>query len=359
MPSPLFPGSSASSEREDPETLLLQAVIERQEERSLELVQRLVHRRGLAALGAFQHVTLPRLVDDEARSWLATLLLQVPQGTAAGSAPDAWTAPVAAGVTAAAQEDLQRHGPRASAAVDAAIAAMVAEFPELAPSVLPPTPAPSPELIPEPILAPIPEAFPAAPGFRSPHEHSEVEGAIPNPTPGALAPGIDTDSAPGIDFPPHPELESDPFADFLATAFPEPLVTRPFGSLEPVLPSPPHDPPELAAPLPGRLGAAGGLAGRLRRRLGGIRSQVIGPLTSLLASSPQPPSLTADPAPFAPAETLATEPEATGLRAARGSHAQRSPTTAWEHAPLEPAPVPAALADLRAWLPDSAPRRIR
>jgi len=335
MPSPLFPGSPAPAEREDPESQLLQAVIERHPERSLELVQRLVHRRGLAALGTFQQITLPRLVDDEARCWLDTLLLQVPQGVAPGRGLESCLVPADQGMTSASQEDPQPHDQRASAAIDAAIAAMVAEFPELA-------------------------------SAGSPLDHSADEPPV--------QPVLQRPTSAWIP-------EPDPFADSLMTAIPEPLAAGSLPCREPLLPSPPHDPPELSSSSPKPFGAATNLAGRLRRRLGGLRNQVISPITQLLAFSPESPgsalplssSLASSPSsspslPADPAQTQA-EPAASppprpehagsGLGAARGSLAMQTPAMAWEHAAPEPAPVPAALADLRAWLPDPNPQRIR
>jgi len=125
MPSTLPPPPPAPSDRGEAEALLLEAVGLRDRSLTLELVQRLVHRRGLAALAHFQQSTLAGSGDGQGQRWLEELL------AGQASQPDPCRpSPV---------ESLP-HDERARSAVDAAIAAMMAEFPELAAPLASPTP---------------------------------------------------------------------------------------------------------------------------------------------------------------------------------------------------------------------------
>ena len=111
----------------------------RQAQRTLELVQRWVHRSGLGPLQQFQATTLPALAGAEASAWFdATLADGVVARSPSLAAPRAEPDPVE---TDPDEPDRVAISPvainpveieqRALAEVDAAIAAMVAEFPEL------------------------------------------------------------------------------------------------------------------------------------------------------------------------------------------------------------------------------------
>jgi hypothetical protein len=105
-------GSTAPDSRPDPEFLLLEAVRQRHGQECLDRLQRCVHRRGLDWLHQFQMVTLPALEDREAAAWFGALL-GCPSVESAGDAERRWIEQ------------------RAAAAVDGAIASMLVEFPQL------------------------------------------------------------------------------------------------------------------------------------------------------------------------------------------------------------------------------------
>ena len=120
--------------RPDPAALLLAAVERRQAQRTLELVQRWVHRSGVGPLQLFQATTLPDLAGAEASAWFdATLADGVVARSPSLAAPRAEPDPVEpdrVAMTPVAINPVEIEQ-RALAEVDAAIAAMVAEFPEL------------------------------------------------------------------------------------------------------------------------------------------------------------------------------------------------------------------------------------
>ena len=107
----------------DAEALLLEAVRDRRGHESLVRLQRCVHRRGLDWLEKFQSITLPALEGNDAAAWFAALLgdgcLWMPADRQGVVEEQAWIEQ------------------RATAAVDGAIASMLAEFPELIPQVQP------------------------------------------------------------------------------------------------------------------------------------------------------------------------------------------------------------------------------
>ena len=107
----------------DAEALLLEAVRHRRGHESLVRLQRCVHRRGLDWLEKFQALTLPALEGNDAAAWFAALLgdgcLWMPADRQGVVEEQAWIEQ------------------RTTAAVDGAIASMLAEFPELAPQVQP------------------------------------------------------------------------------------------------------------------------------------------------------------------------------------------------------------------------------
>jgi len=107
----------------DAEALLLEAVRDRRGHESLVRLQRCVHRRGLDWLEKFQSITLPALEGNDAAAWFAALL-----GDGC-----LWMHADRQGVV----EEEAWIEQRTTAAVDGAIASMLAEFPELIPQVQP------------------------------------------------------------------------------------------------------------------------------------------------------------------------------------------------------------------------------
>ncbi len=167
----------------DAEALLLEAVRHRRGHESLVRLQSCVHRRGLDWLEQFQTLTLPALEGEEAAFWFEALLgdgsAQAAQGEVdpvQNSLVESGTRNLHALVTPAVPpgggEEQARIEQWATAAVDGAIASMLAEFPELvAPApplgfVLPLTAAPPAPAVPEvlPTRTPPPVfSFAAAP----------------------------------------------------------------------------------------------------------------------------------------------------------------------------------------------------
>ena len=116
-------GSTDHHSGPDAESLLLEAVRHRRSHESLERLQRCVHRRGLDWLQQFQSLTLPALEGPEAAAWLEALLghgsLSMHADRQGVGEEQAWIEQ------------------QATAAVDGAIASMLAEFPELVPQAQP------------------------------------------------------------------------------------------------------------------------------------------------------------------------------------------------------------------------------
>ena len=175
-------GPTARASRPDPESLLIAAVRQRRSSETLERLQRCVHRRGLDWLHQFQSLTLPALEGDEAAFWLEALLgdgsaqaapveIDPVQNLLVESGISDWHALVTPAVPPEGGEEQAWIEQRATAAVDGAIASMLAEFPELVPApplsyVLPLTaaaPAPAvPEVLPARTPPPV-FSFAAAP----------------------------------------------------------------------------------------------------------------------------------------------------------------------------------------------------
>jgi len=135
----------------DAEALLLEAVRHRRGHESLVRLQRCVHRRGLDWLEKFQSLTLPAQEGNDAAAWFAALL-----GDGSPWMPSDRQVVV---------EEVAWIEQRATAAVDGAIASMLAEFPELAPQVQPrgfalpltlaPPSSPAQEVVPERLPPPV------------------------------------------------------------------------------------------------------------------------------------------------------------------------------------------------------------
>lgn len=106
----------------EPEALLLAAVQRRDRSDSRRLAQRLVHRRGLDALGHFLNHGLPTSAGEDSQDWLRGLL----GATAGFAAQELTTIPVDPLHPLPQPNVLERQ---IEADVDAAIAAMLATFP--------------------------------------------------------------------------------------------------------------------------------------------------------------------------------------------------------------------------------------
>ena len=117
-------GATAPCSGPNAEALLVEAVRHRRGHESLDRLQRCVHRKGLDWLHHFQTHTLPDLEGPEAAAWLEALL-----GHRSPSLP--------ADRQGTREEQAWIEQP-ATADVDGAIAAMLAEFPELVPQSQPP-----------------------------------------------------------------------------------------------------------------------------------------------------------------------------------------------------------------------------
>ena len=131
-------GATADHSGPDAEALLLEAVRHRRGHESLERLQRCVHRRGLDWLQQFQTLTLPALEGPESAAWLEALLghgsLSMQAERQSVGEKQTWIEQ------------------QATALVDGAIASMLAEFPELAPPA-PPVPEVLPGRTPPPVFS--------------------------------------------------------------------------------------------------------------------------------------------------------------------------------------------------------------
>ena len=361
-------GPTASFSRPDPEALLLEAVRHRHHHESLDRLQRCVHRRGLEWLDKFQTLTLPALEGYEAAAWFRALLADgsghAPPG--AGFPPgnlalESITNDSHHLVTPAdppgGGEDQAWIEQRATAAVDGAIASMLAEFPELIPPgpplafVLPLTVAP-----PDP---PVPEVLPA----RKPPPVFSFTGAR----------GLSPMQAAGLPLETLPGEVSDQSGKE-GFSHPEPSVSAAFTDNHAPLEGAPAD---SAAPLQRNAAEIGSaLRSRLRRRLsrsdwrsfarnrldrGGAPQasepalmprlqphdpeEIQGPVASQSPAGPitVPPH---DHASWAGNLPQPPDPLAVVVRLAER---QSGPNIQEDDAPCLP-----ALADLRAWLPDSS-----
>ena len=194
-------GSPAHLFRPDPEALLLEAVRQRRRHESLQRLQRCVHRRGPDWLHQFQSRTLPALEGNEAVAWLGALLGEESGhaaeggGVPLGSPPlESVTSDSLALVMAAdpqgVGEDSSWIEQRATAAVDGAIASMLAECPELVPpvhrlgaalplplTVVPPAP-PVPQVLPGRVPPPV-FSFAGPPSFEPMVAAGSQQGLLP------------------------------------------------------------------------------------------------------------------------------------------------------------------------------------
>ena len=363
-------GPTAHRSGPDAEALLLEAVRHRRRQESLDRLQRCVHRRGLDWLQHFQTLTLPALEGNEAAAWLGALLGDG-SGHAAPGAGVSLGRPLGESATTdslALLMPADRQGvgeeqalieQRATAAVDGAIASMLAEFPELIPQVQPLGFAlPLPLTVAPPAPA-VPEVLP---GRTPPPVFSFTGGRALVPMPAA---GLPLETLPG-------DVADESCKEGLS--HPEPSGSAAFiDDLAPFEGSP----ADSAAPRQrsaAEIGAAmrSGLLRRLSRtdwrRLARIRTEWGGaPQAPELAAAPrwQPPvpeelqGAVASPSPAGASTVFAhdlangagnlpqpSDPLAVVVRLAER---QSGPTIQ-----KDAAPAPSALADLRAWLPDSS-----
>lgn len=139
-------GATAHRYGPDAEALLLEAVRQRRRHESLDRLQRCVHRRGLGWLRQFQTLTLPALEGPEAAAWLEALLgygsVSMHADRQGVGEEQAWIEQ------------------QAKASVDGAIASMLAEFPELVPQAQPVGFALPLPLTVAPPAPPVPEVLP-------------------------------------------------------------------------------------------------------------------------------------------------------------------------------------------------------
>ncbi|MCX5955249.1 MAG: hypothetical protein NTW51_02300 [Cyanobacteria bacterium] len=298
-------GPAAHRSGQDAEALLLEAVRHRRGHESLVRLQRCVHRRGLDWLERFQTLTLPALEGTDAADWFAALLGE-------GSA-------LMAADRQGVGEEQSWIEQRVTAAVDGAIASMLAEFPELVPNpqpwgfALPLTLAP-PSL---PVQEVLPERLPP------PVFSFTGDGDLAS----ILAAGLPLEILPGE------------FADESAKeghSHPEPSGSAAFIDDHAPLEGSPADFAEPRRRSAAEIGAAlrSSLLGRLSRTqwrsLGRIRTdrgaQDHGLDAGLLPQLPDPLAVVV-----------------------RLAERQSDPNLQ-----QDAAPAPTALADLRAWLPDSS-----
>ena len=309
----------------DAEALLLEAVRHRRGHESLVRLQRCVHRRGLDWLEKFQSFTLPALEGNDAAAWFAALLgdgsLWMPADRQGVVEEQAWIEQ------------------RATAAVDGAIASMLAEFPELAPQVQPrgfalpltlaspssPVPEVLPERLPPPVfsftsardLAPIQEAGLALeilPGELA--DESAKEGhSHPEPS----------DSTASID-------DHAPFEGLLADS---------------------AQPRQRSA---AEIGAA--LRSSLLRRFSRTQWRSLARIRTDRGGAPQVPDPAVAPSlqPLAPEELpgAVAPPSPAGATTVLAQEVRLAERRSEPNLQQDAAPAPRALADLRAWLPDSS-----
>ena len=309
----------------DAEALLLEAVRHRRGHESLVRLQRCVHRRGLDWLEKFQSLTLPALEGNDAAAWFAALLgdgsLWMPADRQGVVEEQAWIEQ------------------RATAAVDGAIASMLAEFPELAPQVQPrgfalpltlaPPSSPVPEVLPERLpppvfsftsardLAPIQEAGLALeilPGELA--DESAMEGHF-HPEPSGSAASIDDHAL---------------FEGLLADS---------------------AQPRQRSA---AEIGAA--LRSSLLRRFSRTQWRSLARIRTDRGGAPQVPDPAVAPSlqPLAPEELpgAVASPSPAGATTGLAQEVRLAERRSEPNLQQDAAPAPRALADLRAWLPDSS-----
>lgn len=389
-------GRPAHSSPCDPEALLLEAIHQRQARACLDRIQRSVHRRGLHWLDGFLAQTLPSAAGAEALAWLNEVLADEAQNRGHGAvAPQ--TASVTSGkahhptdlpMPTGSSSDLEdrtwmEH--RAAAAVDGAIASMLAEFPELAPPspslglTLPPPvmPIPADPLVPDvlPGRQPAPIFYLAAPFPLEP------AAALSSPLESQIDAGVDAIGSVGVE-PAHSEGSSDGHHD------PDPLEAIEDEPDAPWQRSAAERSVAFGSRLFRRFSPTDwrSLTRRVRERAVSL-SAAKSPVQEGegLDSTLRQPSEEASFSPFSPAAESSTVSEAVGAcrndlvgvesadaaswlepqPGSDGGDDQATPDPLVQVVRLverqghrgrqrEAAPAPAALADLRAWLPDAA-----
>jgi hypothetical protein len=332
---------SPTAPRPDPETVLLEAIEQRDAFLSRKLVLQWVHRRGLASLQEFQSATLAPIAGSEACRWLEAML----EGPSAAEVGPPIRVHDLIDVDAVSDSPTEELDPESLAEVEAAFAALAAEFASAVPApadpmpaVAPPSPvaealsracledAPSsqvavkPELTPElmPDLAEMPaRRFPMPPLVRL---TSLVRGCCA----GALtslqavrARGSERRQPCDAGDAEHPVDAVDPGeADAHGFAAPAELTAAP---ADPVAPLPAFHGPLIAG-------------------IEDLLEDLPAPQQSIAAGDADPDS--------------AAHPNVSGVRQAMGELPFRLPRFRSVGASQRPAPAPDAIADLRAWLPD-------
>ena len=309
----------------DAEALLLEAVRYRRGHESLVRLQRCVHRRGLDWLEKFQSLTLPALEGNDAAAWFAALLgdgsLWMPADRQGVVEEQAWIEQ------------------RATAAVDGAIASMLAEFPELAPQVQPrgfalpltlaPPSSPVPEVLPERLPPPV---F----SFTSARDLAPIQeaGLALEILPGELA----DESAKEGHYHPEPSDSTASIDDH-----------APFEGL-------------LADSAQPRQRSAAEIAAALRssllRRFSRTQWRSLARIRTDRGGAPQVPDLAVAPSlqPLAPEELpgAVASPSPAGATTGLAQEVRLAERRSEPNLQQDAAPAPRALADLRAWLPDSS-----
>jgi hypothetical protein len=308
--SPLGPPRRSVESRPNPRLALLEAIQERDARLTRLLADRWVHRRGIAALEAFQRITLARVEGSEACLWFrAQLELSPPAGAAAP-------------VSEALPDDLISAA--ALPSVDEAFAALAAEFSS-------PTAAE---------LAAIADR-----GL-----DAVEESLLPPPTPPlSLSFEIPGGATPAVEGPPPVLVESQSEAALEAADPTEPVAGAPAS--------------DDVRPLYRRsLGKVRGLLRDcLEEVVASLRSTASTPTDSArepldatlpfdTLNEPQAPQPVFHPT----AAILASLPAPDPVHEASTGPSRWLPRLAAVPSPRRAAPAPDALADLRAWLPDAA-----
>jgi hypothetical protein len=309
----------------DAEALLLEAVRHRRGHESLVRLQRCVHRRGLDWLEKFQALTLPALEGNDAAAWFAALLgdgsLWMPADRQGVVEEQAWIEQ------------------RATAAVDGAIASMLAEYPELAPQVQPrgfalpltlaPPSSPAEEVLPERLPPPV---F----SFTSARDLAPIQDA-----------GLALEILPG-------ELAAESAKE--GHSHPEPSGSAasiddhaPFEGL-------PADSAQPRQRSAAEIGAA--LRSNLLRRFSRTQWRSLARIRTDRGGAPQVPDPAVAPSlqPLAPEELpgAVAPPSPAGATTGLAQEVRLAERRSELNLQQDAAPAPRALADLRAWLPDSS-----
>ena len=336
-------GPAAHRSGPDAEALLLEAVRHRRGHESLVRLQRCVHRRGLDWLERFQTLTLPAMEGPDAAAWFAALLGD-------GSL-----------LMAADRQGIGEEQPwieqRVTAAVDVAIASMLAEFPELVPQPQPwgfalpltlaPPSLPVQDVLPERLLPPV---F----SFTGERDLTPIQ---PAGLPLEILPGEHADESAKEG---HSHLEPSGSAAFIDDH--APLEGSPVDLAEPRR----RSAAEIGAAL--RSSLLRRLSRTQWRSLARIRTDRVGawqvpdPAVAPRLQPPAPeelPGAVASPSPAGATIVLAQDhgfgagilPQPPDPLAVVVRLAERQSDPNLQQ---DAAPAPTALADLRAWLPDSS-----